>query len=91
MGKRRFPPLKRAQVIAILTNLGFTAVRHGDHECWERQANPSLALGPTNQRRLVPVGDYDEFDQTLLKRMIRETGFTRDQFYGACKDTAKKI
>lgn len=86
MGKRRFPPLKHAQVISIMKALKFKPVRHGDHECWEREADKE-----NPQRRVVPVDDYEEFDQTLLKRMIGETGFTREQFYGACKDTAKKI
>jgi hypothetical protein len=91
MGKRRYPPLKHSQILAILRNLGFKPVRHGDHECWERLANPSLPAGPANQRRILPVDDYPEFDETLIKRMIHQTGFTREQFYGACTDTAKKI
>lgn len=90
MGKRRFPPLKHAQVIAILRNLGFRPVRHGDHEVWERPASTSAAGIPV-PRRALPVDDYDEFEEKLLRRMIPQTGFTREQFYGACKDTAKKI
>jgi hypothetical protein len=90
MGKRRFPPLKHSQVIAILRNLGFSPVRHGDHEVWERPAGLTPA-GVSLPRKALPVDDYDEFDETLIKRMIPQTGFTREQFYGACKDTAKKI
>jgi len=52
---------------------------------WERPADA------TTPRRLVPVDDYPEFEERLLKTMIRQTGFSREEFYGACKDTAKKI
>jgi predicted RNA binding protein YcfA (HicA-like mRNA interferase family) len=85
MGKRKYPPLKYAQVIAILKALGFSPVRHGDHEVWERPASATMP------RKVIPVDDYPEFEEKLLKRMIPQTGFTRQQFYGACKDTAKKI
>jgi hypothetical protein len=91
MGKRRYPPLKHAQMIAIFRALGFAPVRHGDHEVWEKPAvvDPNGVI--TSPRRAVPIGDYEEFDATLIKRMIPETGFTREQFYKSCKDTAKKI
>lgn len=86
MGKRSYPPLKHAQIIDIMKALKFKPVRHGDHECWEREPDQENL-----QRRVVPIGDYEEFDQTLIKRIIGETGFTREQFYGATPKTAKKI
>jgi hypothetical protein len=71
-------------MVAILVALGFREDRHGDHACYQREADE------TRTRKVVPVGDYDEFDQTLIKPMISESGFTRDQFYGATKVTARK-
>jgi hypothetical protein len=37
------------------------------------------------------VDDYGEFDDRLIKIMISQSGFTREEFYGATKSTAKKI
>jgi predicted RNA binding protein YcfA (HicA-like mRNA interferase family) len=84
MGNRKYPPLKHSEMIAILVGLGFEKDRHGDHDCYER--DPDAVRG----RAVVPVDDYDEFDETLIKRMIPQTGFNRDQFYGASKVTARK-
>jgi len=33
----------------------------------------------------------DVFDEYLIKSMIRQSGRTREQFYGATKKTGKKI
>jgi predicted RNA binding protein YcfA (HicA-like mRNA interferase family) len=85
MGKRKYPPLKQSEMVAILTVLGFKLVRHGKHPVYELEADAS------GQRRVVPVDDYPEFDETLIKSMIQQNGFTRETFYGATKKTAKKI
>ncbi len=42
-------------------------------------------------RQLVTVDNYSEFDETLIKIMISQSGFTREQFYGATKKTGRKI
>lgn len=87
MGKRKYPPLKHREVCAILKALGFNPVRQQgtSHEQWERPADEKLP------RKLVPVDDYPEFEENLLKTMINQTGFDREQFYGATRNTAKKI
>jgi len=85
MGKRKFPPLKHAEMVAIFVGLGFKLTRTGKHPCYEREADEKLP------RKVVPIDDYDEFDETLIKSMISQSGFTREQFYGATKATSKKI
>jgi hypothetical protein len=37
------------------------------------------------------VDNYDDFEEKTIKRMISQSGFTRQQFYGATPKTAKKI
>jgi predicted RNA binding protein YcfA (HicA-like mRNA interferase family) len=85
MGKRKFPPLKQSEMVAILVSLGFVLVRHGKHPVYERPADGK------KPRAVVPVDDYPEFDETLIKSMIQQSGFSREEFYGATKGTAKKI
>jgi predicted RNA binding protein YcfA (HicA-like mRNA interferase family) len=86
MGKRKFPPLKHSEVVAIMLALGFTPKHQvGSHVMYERLADPRLS------RKVVPVDDYDEFEEKLLRRLIHETGFTRKEFYEATRRTAKKI
>lgn len=85
MGKRKFPPLKQSEMVAIFVALGFKESRHGKHACYERPADEN------RERKVVPIDDYGEFDETLIKSMIDQSGFTREQFYGATKATAKKI
>jgi len=86
MGKRRYPPLKHREVIEILTALHFNKVRqestHGQYERVADGAKP---------RAIVTVDDYDDFDESLIKRLIAQSTFTREQFYGATKNTAKKL
>ena len=85
MGKRKYPPLKQSEMVAIFVALGFTPTRHNKHPCYERDADEK------RKRAVVPIDDYDEFDETLIKSMISQSGFTREEFYGATKSTAKKI
>ncbi len=65
--------------------LRFAKVRHGKHPCYERPPHGE------RRRAVVPVDDYSVFDETLIKSMIEQSGFSREQFYGATKSTAKKI
>ena len=85
MGKRKYPPLKQSEMVAISLGLHFRLVRVGKHPCYERDADA------VRQRRVVPVDDYEEFDETLIKSLISQSGFSREEFYGATKATAKKI
>lgn len=87
MGQRKYPPLKYREVTAILTALGFKAVRQQgtSHAQWERPADAE------HPRAIVTVDYYDEFEQKLIKIMISQSTFNREQFYGATPVTAKKI
>ncbi len=87
MGKRRYPPLSPSEVVSILSSLGFEKKRQvGSHAHYERLA------GDEGQRTVVTVDmSVDEFWEDLMKSMIRQSGVTREQFYGATKRTAKKI
>lgn len=73
------PPLNPAQVEAILGKAGFTLKRiESSHFYWEGNIK--------GRRRMVPVdhlgGQRSEtFSQSLLNRMIRESGLTKKEFY----------
>jgi predicted RNA binding protein YcfA (HicA-like mRNA interferase family) len=87
MGQRKYPPLTPSQVEAIVKALGFIFKRQiGSHKHYERAAD-------TDRNRAVVTIDMaiDEFWKDLIKSMIRQSGFTREQFYGATPKTAKKI
>jgi hypothetical protein len=85
MGQRKYPPLKQSEMVAIFLALHFRLIRVGKHACYERPADA------VRGRKVVPIDDYEEFDETLIGPMISESGFSREEFYGATKATAKKI
>lgn len=85
MGNRKYPPLKQSEMVAIFVALGFARDRTSKHPCYERDADA------IRRRKVVPIDDYDEFDETLIKSMIEQSGFSREEFYGSTKSTAKKI
>jgi predicted RNA binding protein YcfA (HicA-like mRNA interferase family) len=87
MGKRSYPPLTPGEVKAILQNLGFTHARtESSHAHFKRTANDKL------KGAIVTVDEgYREIgDPKLIQNMIRQSGFSREEFYGATKRTAKK-
>jgi predicted RNA binding protein YcfA (HicA-like mRNA interferase family) len=86
MGQRKYPPLTPDEVVAILKGLGFirqrTAGSHEQYECARNERYP---------RSVVTVDTaYPEFDDDLIKSMIRQSNRTREVFYGATKRTARK-
>ena len=87
MGLKLYPLLKPKEVIAILTALGFTLKRtDGSHAQYERLASEG------HQRALVTVDlGYSQFTKRMMKNMITQSKFSRREFYGATKKTAKKI
>ncbi len=87
MGQRRYPPLKPAEVVAVLARLGFQFKRQvGSHAHYERDADEQ------RERAIVTVDmSVPEFWEDIIKSMIRQSGFSREEFYGATKGTAKKI
>jgi len=85
MSGRRYPPLTPDEVRDILQVKGFSLDRtRGSHEQWRTIIE--------NQLRVVTVDShYKIFDQSLLKRMISQSGLSREEFYCATPKTAKKI
>ena len=87
MGRRRYPPLTPTEVISILEALGFTFKRQdGSHKHYERAPEG-------NRKRSVVTVDVSvsSFDEYLLKSMIRQSTFGREEFYGATEKTGTKI
>jgi predicted RNA binding protein YcfA (HicA-like mRNA interferase family) len=86
MGKRSTPPLKPSEVVVILTNLGFLFKRQeGSHAQYEHLADPK------HPRSLVSVDmHYREFDDQMMRNMIRQSNRTREEFYGATKRSARR-
>lgn len=81
---KRYPPLTPKEVKAIVAALGFVYDRnHGDHEEWKR--------APHGDRTVTIDTGEREFDDYLLKSMIRQAGVTREDFYRATPATARKI
>jgi len=72
--------------VAILKNLGFLFKRQeGSHAQYEHMADA------THLRSLVTVDmQHSEFDDQLMRNMIRQSNRTREEFYGATKRAARK-
>jgi len=85
MSGRRYPPLTPDEVRDLLRAKGFSLDRtRSSHEQWRAIIN--------NEPRVVTVDShYKTFDQSLIKRMISQSGLAREEFYSATKRTAKKI
>jgi predicted RNA binding protein YcfA (HicA-like mRNA interferase family) len=85
MGQKKYPVLDRSEVLGIMRALGFGLDRqHGSHAQYlKRRADGTHALVTVDMAE-------KEFDEYLITRMIRQSGHTRDEFYGCTKQTAKK-
>jgi predicted RNA binding protein YcfA (HicA-like mRNA interferase family) len=86
MGRRKYPPLTPSDVRDIVSALGFNRKRKvGSHAQYERPA------GTDGQRRVVTIDEAeDQFDDFLIKSMIQQSGYSRDEFYGATRKTARR-
>jgi predicted RNA binding protein YcfA (HicA-like mRNA interferase family) len=82
---QKFPPLSPREVIEILVAHGFY-LKHfvGSHAQYE-----SVRGGKSY--KVTVKTNIDEFNDFLMKSMIRQSGLTREDFYSATKSTAKKI
>jgi predicted RNA binding protein YcfA (HicA-like mRNA interferase family) len=87
MGKK-LPHLRPREVEANIKGLGFVYKRtNGSHETWERLAD---AIIP--QRKIVQVDvAISQFDDRLMKSMIRQSGFTADEFCTGVMNPSRKI
>src|SRR5688572_13032285 len=86
MGQKKYPPLTPNEVIEILGRLGFQKRGHeGSHAQYFKPADES------RKASAVAVDTaYREFDDDLIKSMIRQSNHSREEFYGATKRSAKK-
>lgn len=79
---RRYPPLTPKQVCKNLKSLGFEHTgNYGDHRIYEDEAGHHVQ---------VDMGEKD-FGPRGMKIIIGNSGFSREQFYGATKMTARKL
>jgi predicted RNA binding protein YcfA (HicA-like mRNA interferase family) len=82
---RKLPKLKPREVKANIKALGFVWKRtDGSHETWERLPDKIITTRKTVQ---VDVGKA-QFDDFLMKMMIRQSGFSRDEF---CTGVMKSV
>jgi predicted RNA binding protein YcfA (HicA-like mRNA interferase family) len=82
---QKYPPLSPRDVIEILVAHGFSLEHFvGSHAQYE-----SVREGKSY--KVTVKTNVDEFNDFLIKSMIRQSGLTREDFYSATKSTAKKI
>ena len=79
----RYKPLKYRDVTTILKNLGFIQERGAgsSHQTWVLKRN-SMSYAVT----VAFHGTNQEFRPGTLGSMIRQSGFTKDEFYKALKN-----
>jgi len=79
----RFKPLKYREVLRILKNLGFTpeTTKSTSHETWV------LKRGGKNYAVTIFFhGRNLEFRDKTLASIIRQSGFSKEEFYKALKN-----
>ena len=83
---KKYPTLTLSEVKTIATNLKFKFKhKEGSHAQWECDADD------THPRTVMTIDEAErEFDDYLIKSMIRQSKRTREEFYGATKRTAKR-
>jgi len=82
---KKYPPLTDSEVTAILVALGFLySHTKGGHHFYKKTHS-----GKEHTVTVDP--NASPFDDFLLKSMISQSGYARDDFYAATKRTAKKI
>jgi predicted RNA binding protein YcfA (HicA-like mRNA interferase family) len=82
---RKYPVLTLNDITAILSALGFVYSKsRGGHDFYKgfhSEKNCKVTVDP----KCAP------FDDFLIKSMIRQSGYSREEFYGATPSTLKKI
>jgi hypothetical protein len=79
---KQYPSLKPKEVIQCLKALGFVYVKFdGDHKNYEK-GNYSVQ---------VDMGEINGFGTAGMQIIINNCGYSREIFYRATKNTAKKI
>jgi predicted RNA binding protein YcfA (HicA-like mRNA interferase family) len=82
---KTYPVLKRREVLDILKALGFEEVCCEGSHCKYQAMIGGIKRSVTVDRA---INDFDDF---LLRSMVRQAGVSRQEFYGATKATKLKI
>ena len=81
---KKYPPLTPSEVVDILRANGFRKDRRGNHDVYVGEIRGLM--------RSVPVKmNVTAFDNFLIQSMIRQSGLTREEFYGSTRQTGLKI
>ena len=78
----KYKPLKYRDVVKILSNLGFIPqnTKSTSHQTWTlKRENKSFAV------TVFFHGSNTEFKRGTLNSIIRQSGFTKEEFYNALK------
>ena len=82
---RKYPPLKPREIIRILRERQFELVRKaGGHHYYTGYTKGKPRVVQVDMKFEVYEGDW-------LKVVIKQSGLTREEFYGSTRGTAKKI
>jgi len=82
---KKYPPLTPAEVIKILSKRGFILkATEGSHAQYEGKIKGEI-------RKVTVDKAEKEFDDFLIKSMIRQSGLNREEFYCTIRNTALKI
>lgn len=82
---RKWPSLEHREVKEILRNIGFTyAHSSGGHDFYK-------GIHKGKSCTVTVDGHVAPFNTSLIKFMANQANCTREEFYGACERTAKKI
>ena len=82
---KKYPVLTLAEVIEIMNFNNFTLNNTvGSHRQY-------VATIGNVSRRVTVDTSIDDFDDYLLKSMMRQSGLSREEFYCSSKSAAKKI
>jgi len=82
---KKYPPLTASEVVAILRALGFLYSHSSGGHAFYKKTHSDKAYTVTVDEKLSP------FDDFILKSMISQSGYSRNEFYAATKRTAKKV
>ncbi len=82
---KAYPPLTPREVIAILRARNFVLDHtHGGHEYYRGVIRDRTCLVTVSTH-------YRQLSVRLIKRMITQSGMTREEFYGSTRRTAQKL
>lgn len=80
----KYPRLTYSETVAILKALGFSLKNQkGSHEHWFKET--------PNKKFKVTLQKNKEYDARDIRSHISQAGVKREEYYGACERTAKKI